>query len=212
VDTYVLLGSTSGSHRAGSAEHDWHLKVYRHPELQAMTTDYNFGHDIYALGVCLLEIGLWTALVLPPAANSKVQVASKKLLSAGGVVLVDRLEKELKEALNSQPEGMVLSALKEAACSTVASLLLEKVLDMLGVDGNNEPTLSRSLEMRQPDAEKRELRMPRSQVSHVPRGLLRRHRLQDNGAGGCLHHPGGGDCGAATAGESGSVAALKRNK
>jgi hypothetical protein len=138
VDTYVLLGSTSGSDRAGSAEHDWHLKVYRHPELQAMTTDYNFGHDIYALGVCLLEIGLWTALVLPPAANSKVQVASKKLLSAGGVVLVDRLEKELKEALNSQPEGMVLSALKEAACSTVASLLLEKVLDMLGVDGNNE--------------------------------------------------------------------------
>lgn len=132
MDTYVLLGSTSGSDRAGPAEHDWHLKVYRHPELQAMTTDYNFGNDIYALGVCLLEIGLWTALVLPPAA------ASKKLQSAGGVVLVDRPEKELKEALNSQPEGMVLSALKEAACSTVASLLLEKVLDMLGVDGNNE--------------------------------------------------------------------------
>jgi hypothetical protein len=58
VDTYVLLGSTSGSDRAGSAEHD------RHPELQAITTDYNFGHGIYALGVCLLEIGLWTSLVL----------------------------------------------------------------------------------------------------------------------------------------------------
>jgi hypothetical protein len=64
VDTYVLLGSTSGSDRAGPAEHDWYLKVYRYPELQAITTDYNFGHGIYALGVCLLEIGLWTALVL----------------------------------------------------------------------------------------------------------------------------------------------------
>ena len=47
MDTYVLLGSTSGSDRAGPAEHDWYFKVYRYPELQAMTTDYNFGHDIY---------------------------------------------------------------------------------------------------------------------------------------------------------------------
>jgi hypothetical protein len=130
--------------------------------------------------VCLLEIGLWTALVLPPAANFKVQVASKKLLSAGGVVLVDWLEKELKEA----------------ACSTVASLLLEKVLDMLSVDGNNEADAVTKFRNEASQTLRKE-----SCECLVVKCLT------------CLEGGfGDGACGAATAGKSGSVAALKRNK
>lgn len=49
------------SNRVGSAENAWYLKVYRHPHQQfgrGHNNDYQIGHDLYALGVCLLEIGL----------------------------------------------------------------------------------------------------------------------------------------------------------
>ncbi|OBT69032.1 hypothetical protein VE03_01302 [Pseudogymnoascus sp. 23342-1-I1] len=44
----------------------WILDVYRHPQQQGRETrdmQHNMGHDIYSLGVCLLEIGLWKSLV-----------------------------------------------------------------------------------------------------------------------------------------------------
>jgi len=42
--------------------------LYRHPERQGppdsmAEAKYNIGHDIYRLGVCLLEIGLWQSFV-----------------------------------------------------------------------------------------------------------------------------------------------------
>lgn len=51
---------------AGPKEMDveWYKDVYRHPKQQGHTTTrFTTGHDVYALGVCLLEIGLWDALV-----------------------------------------------------------------------------------------------------------------------------------------------------
>lgn len=38
---------------------------YRHPKRQGIQPEdrYNMGHDIYSLGMCLLEIGLWTPLL-----------------------------------------------------------------------------------------------------------------------------------------------------
>lgn len=39
--------------------------IYQHPERQGMspTADYIMQHDIYSLGVCLLEIGLWKSFI-----------------------------------------------------------------------------------------------------------------------------------------------------
>ena len=47
-------------------EGDWDENVYRHPERQGIKPEarYNMGHDIYSLGVCLLEIGFWKPLVV----------------------------------------------------------------------------------------------------------------------------------------------------
>ncbi|PKX89627.1 uncharacterized protein P174DRAFT_454653 [Aspergillus novofumigatus IBT 16806] len=44
----------------------WDRNLYRHPDRQGLLpdTDYTMQHDIYSLGVCLLEIGLWRALVV----------------------------------------------------------------------------------------------------------------------------------------------------
>lgn len=44
----------------------WHRGLYHHPERQGQEPEreYNIGHDMYSLGVCLLEIGLWTSFVV----------------------------------------------------------------------------------------------------------------------------------------------------
>ncbi len=43
----------------------WQQNLYRHPTRQGRRPieDYRMQHDIYSLGVCLLEIGLWSSLV-----------------------------------------------------------------------------------------------------------------------------------------------------
>lgn len=51
------------THRLGDSSFDGNL--YRHPSRQGMNpaSGYIMQHDIYSLGVCLLEIGLWSSLV-----------------------------------------------------------------------------------------------------------------------------------------------------
>jgi serine/threonine protein kinase len=49
----------------------WHRNLYRHPERQGtnVLNRYVMQHDIYSLGVCLLEIGLWQSFVHYPGLN-----------------------------------------------------------------------------------------------------------------------------------------------
>lgn len=44
----------------------WERNLYRHPSRQGLRAQnkYIMQHDVYSLGVCLLEIGLWTSFVL----------------------------------------------------------------------------------------------------------------------------------------------------
>ncbi|GAB7343238.1 hypothetical protein MBLNU457_1296t2 [Dothideomycetes sp. NU457] len=48
-----------------AGDDSWIKNLYRHPSRQGIHPDdqYRMQHDIYSLGVCLLEIGLWTSLV-----------------------------------------------------------------------------------------------------------------------------------------------------
>lgn len=43
----------------------WEKNIYRHPQRQGLLPEevYSMRHDIYSVGVCLLEIGLWTSFV-----------------------------------------------------------------------------------------------------------------------------------------------------
>ncbi|KAL8727025.1 MAG: hypothetical protein Q9166_006323 [cf. Caloplaca sp. 2 TL-2023] len=47
------------SDKTGNAE--WRVNIYRHPKRQHLVQneEYNMAHDIYSLGVVLLELGLW---------------------------------------------------------------------------------------------------------------------------------------------------------
>jgi len=55
----------------------WTENLYRHPRRQGMQVEerYNIGHDIYSLGVCLLEIGLWDLLVCKESADNPPRVS-----------------------------------------------------------------------------------------------------------------------------------------
>ncbi|KAK4495509.1 hypothetical protein PRZ48_013841 [Zasmidium cellare] len=63
---------------------DWQKNLYRHPSRQGLSLDqpYCMQHDIYSLGVCLLEIGLWESFVVygpagqPPLPNTTMLRAS----------------------------------------------------------------------------------------------------------------------------------------
>lgn len=45
---------------------DWMADVYRHPTRQGLQPEarYTMKHDIYSLGVCLLEIGIWEPFII----------------------------------------------------------------------------------------------------------------------------------------------------
>ena len=47
----------------------WQKAIYRHPSRHGLhlQTNYSMQHDIYSLGVCLLELGLWRSFILNPA-------------------------------------------------------------------------------------------------------------------------------------------------
>lgn len=48
-----------------SGDTDWEKNLYRHPHRQGLSPEeaFNMQHDIYSLGVCLLEIGLWESFL-----------------------------------------------------------------------------------------------------------------------------------------------------
>jgi hypothetical protein len=74
----------------------WYKDVYRHPSRQGEhpEEEYVMKHDIYSLGVCLLEIGIWTSLI---EWNKNGKVASLR----PGFGLTDQLQDDStkKEAL-----------------------------------------------------------------------------------------------------------------
>lgn len=65
----------------------WEQNLYRHPTRQGAFPEvtYKMEHDIYSLGVCLLEIALWKSFVLrDPFGAAMPSVESKRLIEGGG--------------------------------------------------------------------------------------------------------------------------------
>jgi hypothetical protein len=72
--------------RAGDSA--WERDLYRHPRRQGLKPEdaYVMQHDIYSLGVCLLEVGLWSTFVdYPSSSGDEVAVPSPILSTFGGV-------------------------------------------------------------------------------------------------------------------------------
>ncbi|WYZ42300.1 hypothetical protein EsH8_V_001195 [Colletotrichum jinshuiense] len=112
VETAVLVGfdvlrdADGKTCRVG--DDDWEKNVYRHPSRQGRTpdTDYEMRHDIYSVGVCLLEIGLWETFVAYDDRDSNMAGASRALPTPANLLLthlgVEPGEFELDES-SSRP-------------------------------------------------------------------------------------------------------------
>ena len=69
-DLFFLVGFESIRMADGrtlrSGDSTWEKNLYRHPHRQGLNPEdiYTMQHDIYSLGVCLLEVGLWESFLL----------------------------------------------------------------------------------------------------------------------------------------------------
>ncbi|PGG97956.1 hypothetical protein GX51_07069 [Blastomyces parvus] len=54
----------AGIERMQEQDKGWHRAIYRHPDQWSENNLSNMGHDIYSLGVCLVEIAMWESLLV----------------------------------------------------------------------------------------------------------------------------------------------------
>ncbi|KAK2760027.1 hypothetical protein FQN54_002763 [Arachnomyces sp. PD_36] len=82
-----------------TSDGDWHRDIYRHPSRQGTQPEerYQMQHDIYSLGVVLLELGLW---------KSFITYSSSGTISDGAFLEADGSKKmsESEQAIPVQPD------------------------------------------------------------------------------------------------------------
>ncbi|KAL8790277.1 MAG: hypothetical protein Q9195_006435 [Heterodermia aff. obscurata] len=101
----------------------WERNLYRHPSRQGVRPEhiYIMQHDIYSLGVCLLEIGIWNSLVIP-----SVPPKPGKLLHIEGQLKMNNTLKaawEIKKTLIHMARTFLPSLMGKVYTNVVLSCL-----------------------------------------------------------------------------------------
>ncbi|XWW99317.1 hypothetical protein V2A60_007326 [Cordyceps javanica] len=96
----------------------WERNLYRHPQRQGMrmNEDYVMQHDVYALGACLLEIGLWSSFVVysgeadgtrTPSSALRLKLCDEAFTAENAVILKRDIKEHLVElAREKLPQRM----------------------------------------------------------------------------------------------------------
>ncbi|KAK5988211.1 hypothetical protein PT974_12351 [Cladobotryum mycophilum] len=109
-----------------SGDEAWDRNLYRHPSRQGLFAhnDYIMQHDVYSLGVCLLELGLWESLVrYQEDGGSDAEDDNKLPLDSLGLSLQD-FEFQGREA--AEPSSKIKDHLVELARSRLPSRMGDK--------------------------------------------------------------------------------------
>jgi hypothetical protein len=99
--------------RSGKRPLTWYDDIYRHPQQQgkeAAIWKPNMGHDIYSLGVCLLEIALWEPLAWRVTEHGNPQVSPRLVSGANsnrGKEDVMRIKLRDQQGANEVKENLV---------------------------------------------------------------------------------------------------------
>ncbi|KAL8728544.1 MAG: hypothetical protein Q9181_005312 [Wetmoreana brouardii] len=104
----------------------WYKDIYRHPSRQGIRPerDYIMQHDIYSLGVCLLEIGLWRSF-LKWEDSSEDPTPSEEYVSLQDLAVKDprRRAFQIKKTLIKLAEERLPGSMGQIYASTVISCL-----------------------------------------------------------------------------------------
>ncbi|KAJ9503192.1 hypothetical protein H2202_001346 [Exophiala xenobiotica] len=103
----------------------WQRNLYRHPNRQGIRPEdtYIMQHDIYSLGVCLLELGLWTTFVTPtepPQPGPRLDIGEQLVLA----------KREPIQAARSI-KSILINMAKELLPTTMGLMYTEVVLSCL---------------------------------------------------------------------------------
>ncbi|KAK4463515.1 hypothetical protein QBC42DRAFT_265427 [Cladorrhinum samala] len=126
---FQVIRNADGRTYPVSASNEWQLNLYRHPERQTDAPEYFvMQHDIYSLGVCLLEIGLWEPFVKYDAEG--VALPTDTFLQLIGNPLEIQDGRKIKEKLVDISRSTVL----RARMGTKYGHLVETCLTCLDAD------------------------------------------------------------------------------
>ncbi|KAL8777604.1 MAG: hypothetical protein Q9213_007790 [Squamulea squamosa] len=104
----------------------WYKDIYRHPSRQGIRPerDYIMQHDIYSLGVCLLEIGLWQSFVKWED-GSENPTPNEKYVSKAILAIKDprKRARGIKEVFVGLAEQWLPGAMGQVYTSTVIACL-----------------------------------------------------------------------------------------
>jgi hypothetical protein len=138
IGTPYLVGfsyARRGTARStGSSRADWRNEIYRHPERQGAElgidpeTYYKAFHDVYSLGVVLLELGLWERL--DATYHEKLKRAAPKERK---VYLIDLANSRLPLKIGSKFAGIVIECLEvdRGREGTEEQMTVQRVLEEL---------------------------------------------------------------------------------
>ena len=104
-------------------DEDWEKNLYRHPSRQGYTPgqEYSMQHDIYSLGVCLLEIGLWVSFVTYDEKGGNPTPSSVSGISQEGMSI--RTPAALKQLLVMLARQKLPSRMGRRYCQVVETCL-----------------------------------------------------------------------------------------
>jgi len=106
-----------------SGDSAWDKNLYRHPHRQGVNPEetYVMQHDIYSLGVCLLEIGIWESFVAyeddtaAPIPTKSLNIASEDGGSGGPYLMKEHLvalaKHHLPRCMGEKYEQIVVNCL-----------------------------------------------------------------------------------------------------
>lgn len=102
----------------------WSKDLYRHPDRQgtAPSEDYCMQHDIYSLGVCLLEIGLWGSFLAYEGEDGS-QTTPTPVLCANAKNLEEQPPDAVKDHLISLAEAQLPLAMGTVYTDVVVNCL-----------------------------------------------------------------------------------------
>jgi hypothetical protein len=90
LQDWSRIRELSGATSLCGSDDNWPKRIYQHPKRQSTMIDeaYEPKHDIYSLGVCMLEILLWQPFVVEKASvNGQVEYDICQIFESKGLAL-----------------------------------------------------------------------------------------------------------------------------